>query len=289
MIPTEPGIHYGIPFADYLKIDAVSASALKEIRVSPRHYWRKRQRPDQDCDAYRVGRAGHTAILEPDRFLREYVLWDAKAKNGSGKKAPRRGEQWDTFLSMHAGKSILTDEQYDLALAMRDAAREHPTVSRWLAVPGKHEVTLIWDDPRTGVRCKARLDRVTADAIDDVKTTNDPAPHKFAATAARLGYHVQAAHYSAGWHTLTGELLPFRFLVAQSREAFDVVPYEATDDFMAQGEAEAASMLDLLIQCRERNEWPGISPEPVKLALPAWAMAEDDDLELTFNGESLEV
>lgn len=275
----KPGIHYGITYAEYAQIDAVSSSALRDLRVSPRNYWRKRQMPDQDSDTYRIGRASHTAILEPLRFLREYVLWEAKTKNGSGKIAPRHGEQWDTFTALHEGKTVLTVEQYTTAVALRDAVHADPLTSKWLAgQAAKHEVTLVWNDPRTGVLCKARPDRVDpGEALTDVKTAADPVPRRFAATAARLGYHIQAAHYGCGWHALTGETLPFRFIVPQTREPFDVVGFPLGAASLTRGEEERDELIDRLIECREINEWPGLSNgEPVELNLPAYAF--DDDI-----------
>ena len=47
-----------------------------------------------DTTALKVGRAVHTAVFEPDRLLRDYVLWDG---------GDRRGKEWTAFKELHEG------------------------------------------------------------------------------------------------------------------------------------------------------------------------------------------
>ena len=77
---------------------------------------------------------GHTAILEPDRFLRDYVLWESR----------RQGKKWEAFAEVNGSKTILTDNQYTQAIAMRDAVAEHPEAGPLMKKRGDSEVTVIW-------------------------------------------------------------------------------------------------------------------------------------------------
>lgn len=265
-------------FEDYLKIEAVSASDLKDVRTSPRHYWRRRQLPPTDSDTLRVGRAGHTAILEPDRFLKDYLLWDGGV---------RRGKAWDAFVAAAGKRTILTETQYDQAIAMRDAVRAHPVAAPLVKRLTDHELSLQWNHQRTGVPCKGRIDAVGDGVLVDIKTAHDPRPHAFSAQAYRLGYHLQLAWYADGL-TLSGRHCPdVKILVVQSKEPFDVVVYSFTTEAHSRGVEEYEAALDTLLACRESNTWPGIAEDGEEdFRLPSWA-APQDDAELTFGGEAI--
>src|SRR3990167_8857553 len=96
-----------LPFERYVGIaDALHATGLKDMLMSPLHYnwWRTHKRADKDT--FRVGRAGHTAILEPDRFLLEYTVWRNKP---DGKTRKRDGKEWEAFKEANKDKTILTE------------------------------------------------------------------------------------------------------------------------------------------------------------------------------------
>lgn len=267
-----------VSFAEYLAIKAVSASDLKQIRISPRHYWRMRQLGDQDSDTLREGRACHTAILEPDRFLRDYVLWDGDR---------RAGKTWEAFKVAAGKRTILTQAQYDKALAMRDAARTHPVAGPLLKRLTDSEVPLQWTHPRTGTACKGRMDGIGERLLLDIKSAHDIRPHAFAAAAYRLGYHLQLAWYSDGLVATGRELETVKILVVQSKEPFDVAVYDFGTQAHKRGVDEYEAALDTLLACRASNVWPGIADEgEIDFQLPAWSQPHDD-AELTFGGEPL--
>lgn len=68
---TEPGIYFGLPEDDYFAIEALSASGLKYLRVSPLDFWARswmNKIRDEDfgdeSDAKTLGKAYHARILE---------------------------------------------------------------------------------------------------------------------------------------------------------------------------------------------------------------------------------
>ena len=73
-----PGVHYALPFADYLAIDALSASGMKRLLQSPLHYQADRLVARKPSAAMNFGIAAHLLTLEPDRF----ALEDAAATDG---------------------------------------------------------------------------------------------------------------------------------------------------------------------------------------------------------------
>jgi hypothetical protein len=80
---------------------------------------------------------------------------------------------WDAilegYLAHHEGKTMLDPKwigKIELAAAMIE---KHPDLSRALS-GGAPQVSIIWDCPKTGVRCKSRLDYLKAKLITDLKT-----------------------------------------------------------------------------------------------------------------------
>jgi hypothetical protein len=147
-----------------------------------------------------------------------------------------------------------------------------------LAQRGETELVIVWTHERTGLRCKARLDWVSGDCLGEIKTCRDPKPAMFATAAARIGYHVQLAHYTAALVAAGWGSRPVKIIAAQNVEPFDVVVYRVPEESIIIGEALAQSALDRIALCRETNTWPGIaSDEELTLMLPAWAANLDDD------------
>jgi hypothetical protein len=273
-----------ISFADYIKIEAVSASQLNKIAVSPRHY---RRGVAQDTASLHMGRAAHTAVLEPDRFLLEYAMWPDSHGRRYGKKWDEFQTAFQTALGQH--RSTIREKDYLHALKIRDAVREHPVASPLLR-KGAPEETILWTHPRTGLPCKSRLDWVSTGVLVDLKTTRDPSPRAFASSAVRYGYHRQLAFYADALAT-TGQTPAVKIIAAQNVEPFDVVVYAVPPSVLVEGARQNDDLIDVLIKCRESNTWPGVEEErEIDLVLPAWAL-EDSGAEplITFNGEDMEL
>jgi hypothetical protein len=276
------GIGRGIPFAEYVRRPEVHATSLFHLLTSPRHYQARISGEQPDTDSLRQGRAGHTAILEPDRFLLEYAVW--KADNGR-----RFGKKWDEFCAGNADKCILTQAQYEAALRMRDAVDEHPVARGLVRAKGESELTLRWAHPPTGIACKARIDRLTENLID-IKTTRNPDPHKFGTSAAQYGYAFQLAFYGDGVVAALGRTPPPTKIVAvQNAEPFDVVVFDLPPEVLAIGREQVERAMNLLAACKKSGQWPGMAPDTeVTLRLPAWAAPQEEDEEpLTFGGEAV--
>lgn len=275
-----PEIVEGAPFEQYIETPEVHATALRDMLTSPLLYKFRREQPRPDSDTFRVGRAGHTAILEPDRFMLDYALW--RGLDEDGNKQIRRGKKWDNFREVNDGRTTLTEKQYMLALRLRNAVQSHPVAGKYLAEKGRSELTLKWTHARTGLRCKARLDRLCS-ALIDVKTTRDPSPHKFSSDAARYGYAMQLAFYADGAVATGLGMPPVKIIAVQSVEPHDVVVYDIPESVQAIGREQIEGALDKLVECTRSGVWPGIASDEVALNLPAWAAPEAE--EITFGDE----
>ncbi len=269
-----------VTFRDYQKMEEVNVSALLELLLSPKQFKHRLSHTRLETDAMRIGSAGHTAILEPMQFLREYVLQPGEFPDSKGvmKPATKRLQSCKDWWAEQklAGVTVLTEDQYKLAESMQRAVRKHE-LANGLLKDGAPEVTMRWEDAETGIPCKGRLDWLTDTAIVDVKTTRHPSRYAFARQAAKLNYHTRLAWYQDGHALATGRGPEFRFpvfIVAVQNEApFDVVVYRVPDEALAAGRAKYRGLLDTLAECIANDSWPGVAPdEIVSLDLPSYAL-----------------
>jgi len=271
-IPEAPGITVGLPFDRYLDLPGLSASALKKVMRSPLAYKWSLDHPDHaSTPAMALGTAAHTAILEPDRFKSEYVIWDGD----------RRGKAWTDFKEAQAAKTIITASEHADVVKMRDAMRGYEPAARYLET-GTPEVTIQWNDPSTGRAFRGRIDWVTVIngrlVLVDLKTAKSTNPRKFGADAYKLGYHIQFALYVDGWYHLTGDTPLFKVLAVESKAPYEPAVFDVTEDVLAQGHEEYMSLLAMLKECESTNTWPPALQEEQELTLPVWASTSDDDL-----------
>lgn len=269
-----PQLLPALTFAEYAALDALNWSLLKELRASPLHLKHRRENPRPEADPLRLGRAGHSATFEPETFGELYAVWDEVTEAGD-KTAPRRGRKWDAFQAWHAGKTILTVDQRDLALAIGAAVRENPIAAAYLR-DGAPEQSLVWTDERTGVRCKCRVDWLTT-IIGELKTTRTADPWLFGAIAARLGYHGQQAWYQRGVKAVLGVELPAVMFVVESAPPHDVIVYRLDEDALVAGHQEVDHLLGIYAECERTGKWPGRFSTEQALRLPQWAAPDEED------------
>jgi exodeoxyribonuclease VIII len=267
-----------ITFAEYMEDPSIHATGLKQLAKSPAHYAAFIASEKAETDHLRVGRASHTAVLEPQQFLADYVLWTGGI---------RRGKDWEAFEAAAGKRTILTQEQYATSLKIGEAVRSHRVASKYLKERGQAEASINWVHQSSGLKCKARLDWLCS-VLVDLKTTNDPSPSRFASDAARFGYPLQLAFYKDGVKAALGLDLPTKIIAVQSKEPFDVVVYDVPAEVISFGRSIYEDAIRKFVDCSASGEWPGIAPDnEVTLQLPAWATSVDEEIALTMNGENI--
>jgi exodeoxyribonuclease VIII len=257
-------------YDEYAAIRAVNWGTLKELAKSPKHYRHRLATPRTDNPAMAFGRAVHSAVLEPDRFPVEFTVYT----NGD-----RRGNEWKEFAAANADKTILKTAEYEKALAVRDAVRGHKR-ARQLLRRGKAEQSIVWIDPQTRIRCKARLDFVGPLGMFDLKTTGDIDQRIFGGVVARMNYVGQLAFYSNGLRAL-GIDRPVYIIAVEAEAPHDVAVFPVDEDTLDMGRDQVYELLHLLAGCRKRRSWPGQCPREAPLWLPSWAYPiPSDEIEI---------
>ena len=116
------------------------------------------------------------------------------------------------------------------------------------------------------------------DCIVDLKTAASAHPSDFERAAYRYGYHTQAAWYRQAVYVATGEWLPFKIIVVEKAQPFDVAVYAVSDSLISEGAERISKSLATLHECMEADTWPGVSQgKELELELPAWAKTNSDE------------
>jgi exodeoxyribonuclease VIII len=249
---------------EYHADPAIGKSMLDALARSPLHYWSRyvaenRVEPEP-TPAMVLGSAFHALLLERELFEASYIAAPAVDRRTKAGKAA-----WAELEA--SGKTVLSEDDLAALTGMAASVLAHPAASRLLALPGRAEVSLFYEDPATGLRCKARPDWLTeSGVIVDIKTTQDASPEAFRKSAYNFRYDVQAAHYTSA---VLGA--GFVFIAVEKTPPYAVAVYEADDAVMRSGHARRRDNLERLADCIQRDEWPGYDSTIQPLGVPSWA------------------
>ena len=248
--------------AEYFASPGLSNSAMKDLEISPLRFWYLHKNPDRPPDEptaeMRIGSALHCAVLEPKAFDKRYACeispedvpgilvtidemraWllerGIKAKGTRKAEVISQVQAYDSeapildvmirqHLEKHAGKTILTKDEYLRVTRASCALLEEPKLQQLLSV-GDPEVEVFAKDPETGVQLKARMDWVAPNLIIDLKTFSQREGKTIDKSISDAiywsKYYRQAYFYSLmrGWPKWDG-----RFIMAfvESTEPYEV-------------------------------------------------------------------
>jgi hypothetical protein len=251
----------------YLAAEGISKSGLDQIARSPAHYQSWLRYKPEPTPAMLFGSALHCALLEPNRFTENYsLLPDVNRTTKEGKAA------YAEWQALNAGRTGLKPEQMHTIVGMQDAFHAHPLLKSVLK-GAQIEQSIFWEDPVTGVKCKARPDIITSNnLVIDVKTTDDASPDGFSRSSWTYRYHVQASYYMQGVAAaLKFKPESFLFVVIEKYQPYAIAVYMADSAMVNLGIEHARRDLDRYAACLKEDRWPAYSSEVQPLALPRWA------------------
>jgi hypothetical protein len=272
----EPGIYPGVDFGTYSAWPAASNSRLHALSQSPAHLKAYIEEP-KDTTTLTQGRAIHAAILEPDEFVGRYARFDGDRRTKDGRA------KYEALCQSYGEGCVIKAADFDNCVRVRDRVFKHSQCARLLE--GRHELSIVWVDPESGVTCKARLDchapHINGGAIVDVKSTRDASPRAFALSVRKYGYYRQAAFYLAGARVLGINCEHFVNIACESDVPFNVQPYRMNEGAIDAGTQELKWLLSDYKELMEQplEDWPvGYSPEIEHVTLPdyAWSQIDED-------------
>lgn len=261
----KPGIYPGVSSADYHADPALGSTSLKTLATrTPAHYQHDKAHP-KNSDAFTLGTAAHSIILEGDPS--GIVTVDA--------------DNWLTKAAKEAKAAALASDLQPLltkewaqVISMNDAVMAHP-FARGLFTGHKAEQSVFWEED--GLILKCRPDAWQPAALIDLKTARDANPNEFGKTAHEYGYHQSAAHYIDGVKVATGEELPFHFVLVEKTAPYLVSVVELDIEAINIGRQLNDRAKRIYRECVESDTWPGY-PNADLISLPMWAIYQTEEL-----------
>lgn len=249
----------------------VSKSQLDKLDRSPAHLMFSS--PTQPTRAMEIGSAIHCAILEPERFERDYLV--VKGIND------RRKTEFKEALKHHDSSLVLTQNEGEKVEGMQSAIQANNQAMEILKAKGMTEVSAFVECPETGVQLRCRFDYLAHSGIAlDLKKTQDVRYDKFQRSIANYRYHVQDAFYSYVYKLITGlDLDRFVFLAVEEEQPHANKLYELDTEAKQVGHRAMMDNLKTYAECNESDDWSGVVHESELISLPMWAL-DDEEVEL---------
>lgn len=281
----EPGIYEGVPFATYDAWDALSNSGLSLLAKSPRHFHDADR--SEATDAQRIGELCHCNQFEPGAFAERYAIMPpferdpgnctADGEPSTSKTTKYYRAKKKEFEAANAGREICPPEWYEKSITLVRELALCDRANCLLNQAGPCEVSIVWDEPTTPepVRCKARLDKIALEnrAIVDLKKCRDVTD--FQKDIAYRRYHRQMAFYARGWRRLSGEYFAPWLIAHEISVPLSVLAAPLSPVAILIGQDEVDKYLNLFVECRARDEWPGPIGPPT-WELPPWMLPDSE-------------
>lgn len=271
-----PGVH-DIPEADYFAASyALSCSGAKLLlppSCPARFFYR------QDHAEYKAvwdfGSGAHKMVLESGPEIVECEFDDWRKKDAQQQRDDAR----------EAGKIPLLSRELAVIRDMAAAIRAHP-VAGYLFDPyeGKPEQSIFWEDSRTGIMRRCRLDwlpELTSGrlVIVDYKTCDKADPESISKAVENYRYHMQHAFYADGVAAALGVEPAFIFCFQEKQAPYLVNVIELDAEAVRIGRGLVDAAIDTYRWCIKTGDWPGYADgEIAEISLPAWARTAEDYL-----------
>lgn len=290
------GIYEGIPDLVYHAIPYFSASYARRLIINPA----AAQIQLDESSNMVLGSAIHALKLEGrDALNARYAFLPADApkkptitqRNAAKPSLDTQNAiyYWDLFESQNAGKTILGTEDKEIVEGCCKAIDEHPCViKRGMFKSGMNEVTIIYTDRETGIRCKSRLDNLEDGFINDLKSTADSSSVAFHRSIVKYGYHIQAGSYSIAAATLGHEVKGVRLCAVCTKAPYQVLVGEFSESFVSIGQMEFCRALNIEAECRQLGMYPNLElplhlPSLYDVYNPDGTVKNDSDLYEIFD------
>lgn len=259
------GIIKGIPIAEYHKSAATSKSQLDQMAKSPAHYLASLTTPRKETPAMRIGSLFHGMVLEGVKIA-VAPQCDKRTKEGKA--------TWEAFCLENQGVEIVTAEEGEMLLGMRESVMAHPAARALLNGPGIAEGSCFWYDEQSGELCRCRPDFYREDGIVvDLKTTEDASLEGFTRSVAKYNYAMQAAFYSDGIEAATMKPVHgFAFIACEKTPPYAVQCFQLDFQAMEAGRVTYRNLLLDLADCKIANKFTAYSEKIETLSLPNWAL-----------------
>lgn len=271
----EPGIYHDIPFPQYLALDAVNSTLLRDLATgTPKRAKYFRERGKEPSAAMQLGSAVNHRLLERHDCFGTIAIWRERKSNGH--MMPRKGAKWDAFEAANRGRLKINETVWDEAGYVVAGFNRNRAARQLLARRQGTEVTILW--LRGGRLCKARIDILLKDWwIADLKVCGvSLAPKKLAWHAWGYRWDMQAAWYQEALLAHDKDCQGAYIVPVEAKQPHDCIVYRWPDRALDDAHEANGDAFRLLQECEESGDWPGYGDEALLNAGP-WADDDDDE------------
>ncbi|MGE0334458.1 MAG: PD-(D/E)XK nuclease-like domain-containing protein [Gammaproteobacteria bacterium] len=271
------GFWEGIPNPLYHAGPGISKSGLDAINESPLYYKTLRENPRPETPTLALGTAVHAAVLEPERFERDFVPDPFPGSRSKDAIAARQLLELDgkTIIRHEPNPESIWDRgDWDTIRYVRDAILAHPEAAIFLdPADGLSELSCYWIDPVTHRLCKCRHDFLNRAhrMIVDLKTATDATFSGFQRAVHDYRYDVAAAWYQDGTRLAGEHVEAMVFVVAEKKPPYHVGTYEIDKDWVREGRVKYQQNMRVYHECMKAQEWPSIPDHTRILTQPGFA------------------
>lgn len=304
----KPGIISGLPMAEYLAMEAVSASLLKTIitrcqKAAWYESWMNPESASETSAAMDAGTIAHGILLEgseagievidPNDHPAEKtgaipVGWTNKSIKAA-RDAARQAGKIPVLLDDYGDIKDMVSMAWEFIGSLRGT---EPAI--WQAFQpegGESEVTAIWEDG--GTLCRIRPDRISTDRklIVDYKTGGTSAePDLWGRTQMiKMGYYTSAAFYLRGVKALCGVVPAYVWLVQEQDPPFLCSLVGLDPHGAALGARKIEAGLNAWRACMASGKWPAYPARVCYPEIPAWEDAAWDAREEQDVGKEYDI
>jgi hypothetical protein len=267
---TEPSLRSSIAWKMIAKGSTPAHARWEHPKLNP--LWEPENRRTFD-----IGKGAHVLLLGKGARIKLIEGYDyATNEPDKGLKKSEKQEMRDAAYD--AGEIPLLIPEVRRVQHMAQAAKQQLTALLDAGTiqyipfsdPAQNEKTLIWRDKRTGVLCRAMLDALPEDGIDEYKTTGasaDPAVWQWR-QMRELGFHFRLAFYRRGLEALGLQFSPEVHLYVQETSPPYLLSFIRLDYELIQfADLQVGRAIALWARCLKENRWPGYSLEGYDVGL----------------------
>jgi hypothetical protein len=235
----EPGI-YDISNDAYHSSPGLSRSALWAFKELPKKYWYKYlsglYEEPKESQAYLIGNAVHTMLLEPMKFYDYFwLLVDVDRRTKIGKQI------YQDALDNSNGRILITEQQLNVVNSMVEAVLSNIMIRNVLKPL-------------------------------EIKTCDDASPRAFQLSAMKYGYYLQAAMIYEGLLSIGIKMEHFLFVCIEKSPPFATALYRLEDDALQYGLDLLSKLKQDFKKCQDKGEWRDYGMQT--LSVPNWAVKE---------------
>lgn len=268
------GVHEDIPEPTYHALPGLSSTGIKKMLDAPAVFRQYQEQGEAPREAFDVGSAAHAKILGVGSGV---VAYPDEHLTKSGKVSTKKDTVTWAEEQRTAGLTPVSPDQIAAVNAMAEAVLAHPDAGPLLE-HGMAEVSLIWDDPETGARCRGRIDYVRTDTLlGDLKTAESPRPATWGGVSAKLRYPEQRIHYGNGWELLTGVRPRFLQIVVDKKPPHMVFVAEFDEPTEDKAAENVRHAIDQYAKATASGDWPGLPTGIHRISAPRWYLNDENE------------